>query len=172
MPNKKRMKNITICVPHLTVDVVKILEDHNYEANFSDFARRGIRKLLTKELNFLGHLNADKINKMLEGLETKIEDYDCIIKSGPKVCTINVPESFVNAMNKPTGAGNIYTSRSELIRSAVKEELKEVLANLYLFSEEKKTEEKIPEDIVRIPVENENGETVGYEDKHIIKKLE
>jgi len=54
---KTNMKNITINVPYLVVNDIKILQDHNFEANFSEFARRAIRKLLLKDLKLLSDLD-------------------------------------------------------------------------------------------------------------------
>ena len=38
-----------------------------------------------------------------------------------KIVTINVPESYIDAIAKLTGDGGLYPSRSELIRNAVRE---------------------------------------------------
>ena len=38
-----------------------------------------------------------------------------------KICTVNVPESYIDAINKLIGGNGLYPSRSELIRVAVRE---------------------------------------------------
>jgi len=38
-----------------------------------------------------------------------------------KIVTVNVPESYIDAINKLIGENGLYPSRSELIRAAVRE---------------------------------------------------
>ena len=98
-----------------------------------------------------------------------------------KIVTVNVPQSYVDAIKKLVGQEGIYPSRSELIRVAVREfllkELKmEEELEKYGETMKKENEEFDDENFVRIPIKETNdngekeytGETVVYK---IIKKL-
>jgi len=41
-----------------------------------------------------------------------------------KIVTVNVPESYIDAINKLIGRDGLYPSRSELIRCAVRDPYK------------------------------------------------
>jgi len=93
-----------------------------------------------------------------------------------KICTINVPESFVEAMKKLVGEGGLYPSRSELVRVAAREFLmrKIELAQKLQEQEREPEEEFDPENYVRIPMEDEddNGEpSLTFKTYKIIKRL-
>ena len=97
-----------------------------------------------------------------------------------KIVTVNVPESYIGAINKLIGENGLYPSRSELIRVAVREFLlKELkMANnmaKYDRSEEEAEEDFDEEDFVRVPIEkiNEKSEPIReYKSYKIIKRLE
>ncbi|MGQ4874586.1 MAG: ribbon-helix-helix domain-containing protein [Promethearchaeia archaeon] len=97
-----------------------------------------------------------------------------------KIVTINIPESYVDAMEKLIGDDGLYPSRSELVRVAVREFLLKELRiaeKMTQFADnnedeqiEENTEENddnddIPVEYVRIPKEN------GYEIYKVLKKL-
>lgn len=94
-----------------------------------------------------------------------------------KIVTINVPESYIDAINKLIGQGGLYPSRSELIRVAVREFL---LRELKLANTMAKYKETEPEDdfddenFVRVPIEktNEKSEPIReFKAYKILKRL-
>ena len=97
-----------------------------------------------------------------------------------KIVTVNVPESYLGAINKLIGENGLYPSRSELIRVAVREFLlKELkMANnmaKYDRSEEEAEEDFEEENFIRVPIEktNEKSEPIKeYKSYKIIKRLE
>ncbi|MHA1194528.1 MAG: ribbon-helix-helix domain-containing protein [Promethearchaeota archaeon] len=94
-----------------------------------------------------------------------------------KIVTVNVPENYIEAINKLVGEKGIYPSRSELIRCAVRDflmkELKQAveISNVNENHIEKLDEEKyvrIPYDIV-----NENSEPIRlFKTYKIVRRLE
>ena len=85
-----------------------------------------------------------------------------------RICTINVPQSYITAMRKLTDT-RIYESRSEVVRKAIYEEMIEILQST------PKPKPKIEKD--------PNGEEkifLGYSDKNepmyqtfkVLKKLD
>jgi Arc/MetJ-type ribon-helix-helix transcriptional regulator len=76
-----------------------------------------------------------------------------------KIVTVNVPESYLDAINKLIGENGLYPSRSELIRCAVREflikELK-MAKNMAKYSEAEYDEVFDEENYVRVPVESKN----------------
>ena len=96
-----------------------------------------------------------------------------------KIVTVNVPESYLGAINKLIGENGLYPSRSELIRVAVRDfllrELK--MANnmaKYNEAEEEAEEDFDEENFVRVPIEknNEKSEPIReYKAYKIIKSL-
>ena len=98
-----------------------------------------------------------------------------------KIVTVNVPESYIEAIAKLVGNEGIYPSRSELIRVAVREFLLKELnmaENLTKYGQAKPDEEEYDDNkYVKIPVQQINdvgekeytGETKVY---RIIKRLE
>ena len=77
-----------------------------------------------------------------------------------KIVTVNVPESYIDAIEKLIGEDGLYPSRSELIRCAVREFLlKELkMAKNITKYDTTETESFDEEKFVRIPVENNNNE--------------
>ncbi|MFX0076278.1 MAG: ribbon-helix-helix domain-containing protein [Candidatus Hermodarchaeota archaeon] len=94
-----------------------------------------------------------------------------------KIVTVNVPESYIDAINKLIGQEGLYPSRSELIRCAVRDFLiKELkLANNMAKYHEVEIEDFDDENFVRVPIEgvNENSEPVReFKTYKILKRLE
>jgi len=81
-----------------------------------------------------------------------------------KICTVNVPESYITAINKLIGENGLYPSRSELVRCAVREfllkELKMAkhMKEYDLIKEEEKKKENVlaEKNIVRVPFESKD----------------
>ena len=94
-----------------------------------------------------------------------------------KIVTVNVPESYIGAINKLIGQNGLYPSRSELIRCAVREFL---LKELKMANNMAKYNETVIDDFddknfVRVPIEgvNEASEPVReFKTYKIIKRLE
>jgi Arc/MetJ-type ribon-helix-helix transcriptional regulator len=91
-----------------------------------------------------------------------------------KIVTVNVPESYIHAIEKLVGENGLYPSRSELIRVAVREFL---LKEIKMEEAMKKFGEPEPEDledesIVKIPIKkiNANGE-MEYTGKKLVYKV-
>ena len=97
-----------------------------------------------------------------------------------KIVTVNVPESYIGAINKLIGENGLYPSRSELIRVAVREFLLKELKMANNMAKYDKSEEETEgdfdeEDFVRVPIEktNEKSEPIKeYKSYKIIKRLE
>jgi len=96
-----------------------------------------------------------------------------------KIVTVNVPESYLDAIEKLTGNDGLYPSRSELIRCAVREFLLKELKMAKKFTKyntkEDYEEEVSDSDYVRIPVKrtNEKNESVNdFKTYKIIRRLE
>lgn len=71
-----------------------------------------------------------------------------------KIVTVNIPEPYINAIDKLTGHDGLYPSRSELIRVAVKDFLIKELKMAVKMSEYYKEPEKPEfdsENFVRVP---------------------
>jgi len=76
-----------------------------------------------------------------------------------KVVTVNVPESYIDAINKLIGENGLYPSRSELIRCAVREFLLKELRtakNMAIYNEPEFEESFDDKNFVRVPVEKTN----------------
>jgi Arc/MetJ-type ribon-helix-helix transcriptional regulator len=94
-----------------------------------------------------------------------------------KIVTVNVPESYIDAINKLIGEKGLYPSRSELIRCAVRDFLlKELKAanqiNKYNANEIDNFDD---EHFVRVPFEklNDKSEPVReFKTYKIVKRLE
>ena len=74
--------------------------------------------------------------------------------------TVNVPESYIEAINKLIGENGLYPSRSELIRSAVREFLLRELRmakNMAKYNEPESKEVLDDKNFVRVPVETRNS---------------
>lgn len=94
-----------------------------------------------------------------------------------KIVTVNVPESYIGAINKLIGGNGLYPSRSELIRCAVRDFLlKELkMANNMAKYNEAEIDDFDDENFVRVPIEsiNEKSEPVReFKTYKIIKRLE
>ena len=94
-----------------------------------------------------------------------------------KIVTVNVPESYIDAINKLIGQNGLYPSRSELIRCAVRafliKELK--LADDMAKYSEVEIDDFDDENFVRVPIEsvNEKSEPVReFRTYKILKRLE
>jgi len=98
-----------------------------------------------------------------------------------KIVTVNVPESYIDAIQKLVGEKGLYPSRSELIRCAVREflirELK-IAINMGKYNErdlDNFEEHYDTENYVKVPVErkNEKNEPIReFKTYKIIKRLE
>jgi len=97
-----------------------------------------------------------------------------------KIITVNIPESYIGAINKLIGPSGIYTGRSELVRVAVRDfllrELKMAKDMAYYDRAEEEEEEDFDEEnFIRVPVEkiNEKSEPIReYKTYKILKRLE
>lgn len=92
-----------------------------------------------------------------------------------KICTINVPESFIEEMEELVGEDGLYPSRSELIRCAVREFLLKKLSitRQLLEQDESDFEDFDKENYVRIPIaeaEAEDGESL-FKTYKILRRL-
>ncbi|MHA1755483.1 MAG: ribbon-helix-helix domain-containing protein [Promethearchaeota archaeon] len=99
-----------------------------------------------------------------------------------KIVTVNVPESYVDAMEKLVGEDGLYPSRSELIRCAVREflikELK-LAKNMTNFSDSLDEEfddfNMNNDKFVRIPIEKKDkneGSKIEFKTYKIVRRLE
>lgn len=93
-----------------------------------------------------------------------------------KICTINVPEFFIEGMEKLVGEDGLYPSRSEFIRAATREFLIKKLQLVKTLQEQEKEPEEEFDDknYVRIPVENKDDEgapSLTFKTYKIIKRL-
>ena len=92
-----------------------------------------------------------------------------------KIVTVNVPESYIDAIEKLIGENGLYPSRSELIRCAVREFLIKELKMAKNMTKYDKPElnDFDEENFVRIPVENEKKEEPVREFKtyKIVRRL-
>lgn len=98
-----------------------------------------------------------------------------------KIVTVNVPETYVNAIQKLVGENGLYPSRSELIRCAVREFLLKQLKlaqNMTKYNEEQLEIENNP-NLIRVPIESLKDDGNGGKEKvreyktfKIIQRLE
>ncbi|MHA1884353.1 MAG: CopG family ribbon-helix-helix protein [Promethearchaeota archaeon] len=94
-----------------------------------------------------------------------------------KIVTVNIPESYLESIERLIGEDGLYPSRSELIRCAVRDFLIKELrrANEMIKFKEVKVEELDDKNFVRVPIEkmDENNEPVReFKTYKIIKRLE
>ena len=99
-----------------------------------------------------------------------------------RIITVNLPISYIKAINTLTGEGGIYPSRSELIRVAVREFLILELKNAQSFANFQQqtqfskiypppVEEEPKTKTVKIPWEtNAQGEVIEYKTYNIINR--
>lgn len=96
-----------------------------------------------------------------------------------KVVTVNIPENYLKAIEKIKKKEDaLYPSRSELIRSAVREFLKREIKKARNFAKSKTSEHSDEpfddENYVRVPIdpEEENDDNLSrFKTYKIIKKL-
>jgi len=87
-----------------------------------------------------------------------------------KICTVNVPESYLNAIAKLVGDDGLYPSRSELIRASVREFIFRELQIAHAFPMKDENN-----DMVRVPIqhaEKKDANMKEFKTYKIIKKLE
>ena len=93
-----------------------------------------------------------------------------------KIVTVNIPESFLDSIEKLVGEHGLYPSRSELIRVAVRDFLLRELKMADNMAKYKETEieDFDDENFVRVPIErlNEKDEPVrDFKTFKIVRKL-
>jgi antitoxin ParD1/3/4 len=72
-----------------------------------------------------------------------------------KIVTVNIPEPYINAIDKLTGHEGLYPSRSELIRVAVRDFLLRELrmaSNLSFYQKKTTKDEFDHNNFVRVPM--------------------
>jgi len=94
-----------------------------------------------------------------------------------KIVTVNIPESYLESIERLIGENGLYPSRSELIRCAVRDFLIKELrrANEMIKYKEIKVEQIDNKDYVRVPIEkmDENNEPVReFKTYKIVKRLD
>ncbi len=95
-----------------------------------------------------------------------------------KIVTVNVPESYIEAIKKLVGENGLYPSRSELIRCAVRDFLLKELTLARNMSQRISSEPEHSLDdskFVRIPIDSkdENDEPVrDFKTYKIVRRLE
>ncbi|MHA1987865.1 MAG: CopG family ribbon-helix-helix protein [Promethearchaeota archaeon] len=94
-----------------------------------------------------------------------------------KIVTVNIPESYLESIERLIGENGLYPSRSELIRVAVREFLIKELrrANEMIKFKEIEVEKLDDKNFVRVPIEkmDENNEPVReFKTYKIVKRLE
>jgi len=94
-----------------------------------------------------------------------------------KIVTVNIPESYLESIERLIGDGGLYPSRSELIRCAVRDFLIKELerANEMIKYKEVDVQEIDDKNFVRVPIDtlDENDEPVrDFKTYKIIKRLE
>ena len=92
-----------------------------------------------------------------------------------KIVTVNVPESYIEAINKLIGENGLYPSRSELIRCAVREFLLKELRmakNMAKFNEPEFEEVFDDKNFVRVPVEKRNSKNEPVREFKTFKIME
>jgi len=91
-----------------------------------------------------------------------------------KIVTVNIPEPYINAIDKLTGNEGLYPSRSELIRVAVRDFLlKELkMATLPIYQKEVPEENFDHKNYVRVPVSDDidYGSNGSFKTFKIVKK--
>ena len=94
-----------------------------------------------------------------------------------KIVTVNIPESYIDSIERLVGENGLYPSRSELIRVAVRDFLLRELKHADNMAKYKEAEfeDFDDENYVRVPIKrlNEKDEPVReFKTYKIIKKLE
>lgn len=86
-----------------------------------------------------------------------------------KVVTVNVHESYLDAIKKLVGEKKLYPSRSELVRVACREFLIREMGIIANLCEQNENQEKKDDDVVRVPIVKVIREFKEYK---IIRRLE
>ncbi|MFX1313914.1 MAG: ribbon-helix-helix domain-containing protein [Promethearchaeota archaeon] len=94
-----------------------------------------------------------------------------------KIVTVNIPESYLDSIERLIGENGLYPSRSELIRCAVRDFLIKELkrANQMIKYKEAQIQDIDEKNYVRVPIEkvDKNNEPVReFKTYKIIKRLE
>ena len=88
-----------------------------------------------------------------------------------RITTVNIPEHYIEKIDKLCGSENLFPSRSELIRCAVRDHLIRVINKLREGKEKEEEDSEQDEkdeeddDIIRIPSED------GFKIYHVIRRL-
>lgn len=87
-----------------------------------------------------------------------------------KIVTVNVPESYLETIEKLCGNNGLFPSRSELIRTATRDFLKKELKQFKKEHELKSLKEynEKNKETVKVPV-NQDGDFIEYK---ILRRLE
>jgi Arc/MetJ-type ribon-helix-helix transcriptional regulator len=90
-----------------------------------------------------------------------------------KIVTVNVPESYIEAIEKLIGENGLYPSRSELIRCAVREFLLKELKMAKNMSKynEPELENFDDKNFIRLPIEKKNDKDEPVREFKTIKIL-
>ena len=93
------------------------------------------------------------------------------------IVTVNVPESYIDAIKRLIGENGLYPSRSELIRCAVREFLiKELrLAKNMPDYNKSDVDDYDKEKFVRVPIvdsDNKNAHVQEFKNYKIVKRLD
>ena len=97
-----------------------------------------------------------------------------------KIVTVNIPESYIDAIAKLVGEDGLYPSRSELIRVAVREFLireLQIAKNILNIDNPNDKDDYDKEKFVRVPIadsnpNNRNAQIQEFKTYKIIKRLE
>jgi len=90
-----------------------------------------------------------------------------------KVLTVNLPESHLVAIQRLIG--ELYPSRSEVIRCAVRDLLREYIEIIKKETKAQLIEDDFPVDddgVVRIPIIDDNDKVIGYRTVDVVRRLE
>jgi len=91
-----------------------------------------------------------------------------------KIVTVNVPESYIDAIKKLVGEDGLFPSRSELIRIAVREFLLNELKhaeNTAKLDKQKEGQPKLdPRKFARVPIEKDGKRE--FKTYKVIKRME
>jgi Arc/MetJ-type ribon-helix-helix transcriptional regulator len=97
-----------------------------------------------------------------------------------KIVTVNVPESYLDAIQKLIGDGGLYPSRSELVRAAIKKFLLKELKMIKQFEEMQKEKQQGKKELnkskfVQVPIERETDDNEPireFKTYKIVRKLD
>jgi antitoxin ParD1/3/4 len=94
-----------------------------------------------------------------------------------KIVTVNVPESYIDAIEKLVGENGLYPSRSELIRVAVREFLlreMEMAKNIHKITNKAELDEFDNKKYIKIPVDKVdlNEPVREFKTYKVIRRLE